>query len=177
MILRRKIFIIFTLIWMAFIFSFSSRSGDVSSQDSNHVGMIIGEVFVPGFEQWNDTEQDEFADAIDHPIRKTAHAMEYAVLGFLTAGIFADKRNLGKLRIVHSVADCCRIRGDGRISSAVCSGTERAGIGCDTGQCRSSDRCSDYDGDRMAQSQKNGAERRTERISGLFFHGKTYYNK
>lgn len=99
MILRRKLFIIFTLIWMAFIFSFSSRSGDVSSQDSNHVGMIIGEVFVPGFEQWNDTKQDDFADAIDHPIRKTAHAMEYAVLGFLTAGIFADQKNLGKLRI------------------------------------------------------------------------------
>lgn len=99
MTLRRKIFIGFTLIWMAFIFSFSSRSGDVSSQDSNHVGMIIGEVFVPGFEQWNDAEQDEFADAIDHPIRKTAHAMEYAVLGFLTAGIFADQKNLRKLRI------------------------------------------------------------------------------
>lgn len=99
MTLRSKIFIGFTLIWMAFIFSFSSRSGDVSSQDSNHVGMIIGEVFVPGFEQWNDAEQDEFADAIDHPIRKTAHAMEYAVLGFLTAGIFADQKNLRKLRI------------------------------------------------------------------------------
>ena len=99
MTLRRKLFIVFTLIWMAFIFSFSSRSGDVSSQDSNHVGMIIGEVFVPGFEQWNDTKQDDFADAVDHPIRKTAHAMEYAVLGLLTAGIFADQKNLGKLRI------------------------------------------------------------------------------
>lgn len=99
MILRRKLFIIFTLIWMAFIFSFSSRSGDVSSQDSNHVGMIIGEVFIPGFEQWNDTKQDDFADAIDHPIRKTAHAMEYAVLGLLAAGIFVDQKNLGKLRI------------------------------------------------------------------------------
>ena len=30
MTLRRKIFIVFTLIWMAFIFSFSSRSGNVS---------------------------------------------------------------------------------------------------------------------------------------------------
>ena len=100
MTLRRKLFIIFTLIWMAFIFSFSSRSGDVSSQDSNHVGMIIGEVFVPGFEQWNDTKQDNFADAIDHPIRKTAHAMEYAVLGLLTAGIFADGRKSWKWRMV-----------------------------------------------------------------------------
>lgn len=99
MTLRRKIFIVFTLIWMAFIFSFSSRSGDVSSQDSNHVGMIIGEVFIPGFEQWNDTKQDDFADAIDHPIRKTAHAMEYAMLGLLAAGIFVDQKNLGKLRI------------------------------------------------------------------------------
>ena len=112
MILRRKLFIIFTLIWMAFIFSFSSRSGDVSSQDSNHVGMIIGEVFIPGFEQWNDTKQDDFADAIDHPIRKTAHAMEYAVLGFFDSWDFRRRKEILEMENGSSVADRCRIRGD-----------------------------------------------------------------
>ena len=102
MILRRKLFIIFTLIWMAFIFSFSSRSGDVSSQDSNHVGMIIGEVFIPGFEQWNDTKQDDFADAIDH------------ICGswIFDSWDFRRRKEILEMENGSSVADRCRIRGD-----------------------------------------------------------------
>lgn len=100
MTIRRKIFFILTIVWMILIFSFSSRSGTVSSQDSNHVGMLIGEVFVPDFEQWSEERQNNFADTVDHPVRKTAHAMEYAVLGFLTAGIFADKRKRWKWNIL-----------------------------------------------------------------------------
>ncbi len=99
MTIRRKLFFILTIIWMILIFSFSSRSGTVSSQDSNHVGMLIGEVFVPDFDQWSEERQNDFADMVDHPVRKTAHAMEYAVLGFLTAGIFVDKRKYWKYKI------------------------------------------------------------------------------
>lgn len=100
MTIRRKIFFILTVVWMVLIFSFSSRSGTMSSQDSNHVGMMIGEVFIPDFDQWGQERQNDFADAVDHPVRKTAHAMEYAVLGFLTAGIVADKRKCWKWNIL-----------------------------------------------------------------------------
>lgn len=100
MTVRRKFFLILTLVWMVIIFSFSSRSGDISAQDSGYVGMVIGEVFVPDFEQWSEAKQNDFADAIDHPIRKTAHAMEYAVLGFFIAGIFTDQKKLRKWRIL-----------------------------------------------------------------------------
>lgn len=34
--------------------------------------------------------QISFADKIDHPIRKMAHATEYAILGFLLTGSYAD---------------------------------------------------------------------------------------
>lgn len=47
---------------------------------------------MPGFDEWSEQEQLEFAGKIDHPVRKTAHAMEYAVLGLLTAGAFIGSR-------------------------------------------------------------------------------------
>ena len=49
-------------------------------------------MFVPCFDNWSPEEQQAFAEKIDHPVRKTAHAMEYAVLGLLTAGAFIDRR-------------------------------------------------------------------------------------
>ena len=74
------------LLWMAGIFAFSSRSGSESSEDSYLVGIMVGDLFVPGFDEWSMQRQQAFAEAIDHPVRKTAHAAEYAVLGLLAAG-------------------------------------------------------------------------------------------
>ena len=90
--IRRKVFLAITLLCMAAIFLFSSRTGAESTGDSYFVGNIVGEVFVPGFDNWSPEEQQAFAEKIDHPVRKTAHAMEYAVLGLLTAGAFIDRR-------------------------------------------------------------------------------------
>ena len=39
-------------------------------------------------------EQNAFAEKVDHPVRKTAHAAEYAVLGLLTAGAYIGGWNL-----------------------------------------------------------------------------------
>ena len=36
----------------------------------------------------SDRAQDRFAEKVDYPIRKAAHASEYAVLGLLTAGAY-----------------------------------------------------------------------------------------
>ena len=90
--MRRKIFLVITIACMNAIFLFSSRTGKESTGDSYFVGNIVGEVFVPGFDNWSPEEQQAFAEKIDHPVRKTAHAMEYAVLGLLTAGAFIDRR-------------------------------------------------------------------------------------
>ena len=73
---------------MAVIFSFSARPAEQSTGDSRWAGHMIGQLFVPGFEDWSDKEQEAFAEKVDHPVRKTAHAMEYAVLGLLTAGAY-----------------------------------------------------------------------------------------
>ena len=77
------------LLWMALIFFYSSRQADVSAEDSGRIGITLGRIFISDFEEWPEEEQQEFAARIDHPVRKTAHAAEYAVLGFLAAGACA----------------------------------------------------------------------------------------
>ena len=85
--MRRKIFIVLTIIWMAVIFTFSAKEADASTEASNRVGLVIGKVFVAGFEDMSYDEKMEFADKIDHPVRKAAHVTEYAILGFFVMGI------------------------------------------------------------------------------------------
>ena len=102
MTVQRKIFLVLMLLWMALIFFYSSRQADVSAEDSGRIGMTIGRIFISDFEEWPEDEQQVFAARIDHPVRKTAHAAEYAVLGFLAAGACAGaagtERNAGRVK-------------------------------------------------------------------------------
>ena len=88
---KKKIFLILAVIWMVVIFLFSARPGDDSSDDSRLAGHMIGQIFVPGFEEWSAEEQEAFAEKVDHPVRKTAHATEYAILGLLIAGAYIER--------------------------------------------------------------------------------------
>ena len=85
---RRKVFLVLMILWMVLIFVFSARPAEVSSEDSRSVGLLIGELFIPGFEEQSAEAQDRFAEKVDYPIRKAAHASEYALLGLLTAGVY-----------------------------------------------------------------------------------------
>lgn len=87
--IRWMIYILLSLTWMAVIFNFSSKTSDESSAQSNAVGMFVGEMVNPGFEEWPEVKQEEFADKWDYPIRKAAHMTEYMILGILLAGTFA----------------------------------------------------------------------------------------
>lgn len=88
--MKRRTFTILTVLWMILIFSFSAKPADESSQMSLSVGRIIANIFIPDFEEWSDTEQEEFVVRIDHPVRKCAHASEYAVLGVLLVGTIGN---------------------------------------------------------------------------------------
>ena len=90
--IRRKVFLIITVLWMVMIFSFSARPAEISSEDSRHVGLLVGEIFVPGFADWTEAEREAFAERVDHPVRKTAHAAEYAALGLFVAGAYIEGR-------------------------------------------------------------------------------------
>lgn len=83
----RKIIIpALTVLWMSVIFWFSSAPAEESSNMSLSAGRAAARVFIPDFDEWSLEEQDAFAERIDHPVRKTAHAGEYAVLGMLMLG-------------------------------------------------------------------------------------------
>lgn len=97
--MKQKIYILLTILCMAGIFAFSSRDGNESTADSYRVGMIVGRMVVPGFKNWDAEKQLDFAKKIDHPVRKTAHATEYAVLAFLVFGALGDRKRL-KLRLL-----------------------------------------------------------------------------
>lgn len=82
------------------IFCFSARNGDESTEDSYAVGMEFGRITHSDFENWSEEEQLAFAAKVDHPIRKLAHATEYAVFAMLLCGVFHDgnrKRRIAAL--------------------------------------------------------------------------------
>lgn len=83
---RQVIFAILTILWMIVIFSFSTKPGNESEEQSIKAGMIVCHMFVPGFGDLSEQQQIDMAQAIDHPVRKTAHAAEYAMLAGLVLG-------------------------------------------------------------------------------------------
>lgn len=90
--MRKKIFLILAILWMAIIFSFSAKNADESTKESNAVGMFLGSIVYSDFEEWTEEEQQGFAETWDHPVRKCAHMTEYAILGFLLVGAGYDGR-------------------------------------------------------------------------------------
>lgn len=90
MLKKRILSTCLVLFWMALIFSFSAKNAEVSTKMSTSVGEMVCRFFVPAYEEWSEKEQYALAVKIDHPIRKTAHASEYAVLGGLLLCMYAS---------------------------------------------------------------------------------------
>lgn len=112
MTVQRIILLLFTTGWMIMIFCFSAQPGVESTEVSHRVGYVVGECFVPRFEQWPPQQQESFAAAVDYPVRKSAHALEYAILAvlliltvnsFLCAG---KEKGVKSLRIAFLTAVC-----------------------------------------------------------------------
>ena len=100
--IRGFIFGIIAVTWMIIIFSFSAKPGEESEDQSIKAGMVVCHVFVPGFEDMSEQQQINMAKMIDHPVRKTAHATEYAVLAGLLLGAVSTRMIRGK-NIIFSV--------------------------------------------------------------------------
>ena len=64
------IWLIFTIIWMSVIFSFSAKKAVESEGMSHSVGKEIGRLIVPQFTSWSEERQEQFAKMIDFPVRK-----------------------------------------------------------------------------------------------------------
>ena len=77
---------------MVVIFSFSAKDADESGKASGTVGITIGKLVIVEFDKLPVEEQLAFAEKVDYPIRKTAHALEYMVLGLLITGSIYSSR-------------------------------------------------------------------------------------
>ena len=83
---RRSLFLVLTAAWMILIFWFSAAPASESSNMSLTAGKTAARLLVPGYEDWTEEEQTALAKRMDHPVRKAAHAGEYALLGLLILG-------------------------------------------------------------------------------------------
>ncbi len=95
----KRVFTVLTILWMVVIFAYSAQPGDESTGTSIWAGMMFGKIFVPDFEDWSEERQIEFAEKIDHPVRKAAHFTEYAILGFFVAGAYGNKKGYKKVLV------------------------------------------------------------------------------
>ena len=103
--LRKKIFRVLAVLWMAVIFAFSARNADLSTEDSHRAGRIAAELMVPGFDELTPEEQEQIILRLDHPVRKTAHMAEYTVLGFFLGGSFHEPFTAWGLGALYAVTD------------------------------------------------------------------------
>lgn len=94
----RKIFTVLTILWMAVIYVYSAQPGDESGETSLGAGMMFGRIFVPGFDDWTEERQIEYAEKIDHPVRKAAHFTEYTILGIFVASAYLSDKKRGYKR-------------------------------------------------------------------------------
>lgn len=69
-----------TIAIMAVIFLFSAQSGGQSGSLSDAIARMIAPLFAPGFDIMPASEQHAVIERLSWPIRKTAHATEYACL-------------------------------------------------------------------------------------------------
>lgn len=96
---RQAVFIVLSALFAVMIFCFSSRNGVESTEDSYTVGMEFGRIVHSDFKSWSEDSQLAFAEKVDHPIRKLAHATEYAVFAMLLCGAWFDDHRKRKLSV------------------------------------------------------------------------------
>ena len=90
--MRKKIFLLLAILWMGVIFWFSSRNAELSAMDSTRIGRAIADMLAKGFTGWDESAKEAFVLSVDHAVRKTAHFLEYMILGILLSGVFAEYR-------------------------------------------------------------------------------------
>lgn len=103
---RKKIFLSLAVIWMLVIFVFSAQKSEESTRLSNGAGRCVvtavNEVMDKG---WNEDTVEKYALAIDHPVRKLAHATEYAILALLWFGAFGSQLKSVEIAFIYACTD------------------------------------------------------------------------
>lgn len=103
---RKEIFLSLAIIWMLVIFVFSAQKSEESTKLSNGAGRYVvttvNEVMDKG---WDEETVEKYALAIDHPVRKLAHATEYAILALLWFGVLGSKPQAVVIAFLYACTD------------------------------------------------------------------------
>lgn len=79
---------------LSLIFFFSAENGEESGDRSAGVTDLILGIVCPDFDSLPQAEQQLMETRVHHAVRKIAHFLEYALLGFLTACLTVYLRHL-----------------------------------------------------------------------------------
>lgn len=93
---KRFLYLIPVIIWMAFIFYMSGKTGQESSGQSGKISLFITDL-LEKVRQDSPQEMQNLQDILELVIRKTAHMTEYAIL-FLLSYLAMVKISMGQSR-------------------------------------------------------------------------------
>jgi VanZ family protein len=103
---HKLIRLLLIIAWMGFIFALSAQHAEESTKLSNSFMDSIFRVLIPGFSSLSEADQDLKLAMMAGVVRKTAHFMIYAILGFLIRAYFSltDYKNLAKNLVPVAIA-------------------------------------------------------------------------
>ena len=101
----RYISLLFLVLWMGAIFSFSAQSAPDSGETSRGVLEKVVSAVYPPYDKLDSAEKEVIINRFSFPIRKCAHFFEFAVLGALAFVFFWTFSSIHiKYRVVFSLA-------------------------------------------------------------------------
>lgn len=86
--MKKLIKLIFVILWMLLIFSFSNQKSIDSSKLSDGLIVKVANVFID--EELSIEKQDEILEKYTTIVRKTAHFVIYLILGILVINLFIE---------------------------------------------------------------------------------------
>ena len=93
--MKKNIFLILIVTWMAFIFSMSSQNSEVSSNTSGGTIKIVLSS-VPQFNEQPEEVQEEVVEELQFITRKSAHFIAYMILGILSILLILEINKINK---------------------------------------------------------------------------------
>lgn len=109
--MKKGIFAVLIVIWMAFIFSMSSQNSEVSSNTSGETIKVVLSV-IPNFTEQPEEVQEKVVEDFQFITRKSAHFIAYMILGILAILLFLQYENINKkpqlaflLCVVYAISD------------------------------------------------------------------------
>lgn len=103
----KKFNILLLVAWLIVIFMFSNEKADVSSERSDAIAYNIVDIMenITG-KDYTDTDLESILHNVVFIIRKTAHFMEYLILGILVINVIKDYKLLDTKYVITGVLLC-----------------------------------------------------------------------